>query len=166
MRVYQTKEFETVFNKLVDSANEKYKDNNMSKKQKEKYIEFVYREIAKYLMSKKILLSRSYLHAYVQIIYNSEMYGEKIYRIFCPWDRPEFYIPNNIYDVDCVTVNFFDLINYFKLENQKKQLKNIKIGINELLEQGLTKEEIEIQIKSILYNKQENPKQKIKRLQK
>ena len=41
-------------------------------------------------------------------------------------------------------------------------LKNIDFCIRQLKEQGLTKEEIETQIKNILYIEKENPKQKVK----
>ena len=167
MKNYKIKELENIFEELVKYANEKKNNQNVILEKKDKYIEFVYQKIGQYLMSKKIRLSNSYLDAYVLVVYNSELYGEKTYIIFCPfYSQKEIFIPDNIYNFDCHIVNFVDVINYHKEENKKDQLKNIKIAINELSEQGLSNEEIENYINNTLYNVIENPKQKIKRPQK
>ena len=170
MKNKQIKDFEIVFQKLVKYANQKKenkKNINISIDKMDKYIEFIYKRIGEYCMSKKIRLSDSYLSAYVNVIYNSEEFGEEIYRIYCPWyGIKEFFIFDNITNVDCPTVNFIDVINYHIESNKKDQLKNIRISINELREQGLSIEQINNYIENILYKETENPKQKVKTLQK
>ena len=167
MKNYQIKDFENIFNQLVEYANGNKNNQNINLVNKDKSIEFIYKIIFQYCFSENIILSRSYLNAYVDVIYNNKQYGEKTYRIFCPWcSDNEFYIPYNINDVVCPIVNFDDVINYYKEETKKEQFKNIKISINELVNQGLTKEEIETQIKNILYKEKENPKQLVKTLEK
>ena len=159
--------FEKIFEKLVEYANEKKNNQNINLGNKDKSIEFIYKIISQYCFSKNIILSRSYLNAYVHVIYNTKQYGEKIYRIFCPWcSDSAFYIPNNVNNIECPIVKFEDVINFYKEEKKKEQLNNIKIEIEELLEEGLTKEEIETQIKKILYKEKENPKQLVKTLEK
>ena len=161
MKNYQIRELENIFYLLVQDVNEESNNNSLSKELKEKYIEYIYKKIGQFLISKKIRLSNTFFTAYVQVVYNNELYGEKIYRIHCPWNsQKSFYVPENVQSVECPLVNFVDVINYYKEENKKEQLKNILIALNELIEQGLNGEEIEIYIKNILYN--ENTKQKVK----
>ena len=163
MNFYEISFCEYILEQLVIAANMK----NMNLENKNKYIEFIYKVISHYFLSMDPYKVSINLDSYVNIIYNSEKYGEKTYRIFFPWYREyKFYIPENIHNVECPTVNFSDVINYYKEENLKKQLKNIKNVINELLNHGLTIEKIETQIKSILYKEKENHKQKVKRPQK
>jgi len=136
MKNYQIEELETIFNKLVEYANKKKKCKNINLENKDSYIEFIYKKISQYFLyidPYKVLI---HLDSYIHIIYNSEKYGQKIYRIYCPWyGKNEFYIPDNIYNVECPIVNFNDVIYFYKGE-----------------------------IKNILYKEKEVNKQKIKRI--
>lgn len=165
MENYQIKDIEPIFNKLVEYAHKKNKLKQINLENKDSYIKFIYKKISQYLLSidpYKVLL---YMDSYVNIIYNSEIYGEKIYRIFCPWyGKNEIYIPENPNDINCPMLYFNDIMNYYKELNKKEKLINIEKGINELKNQGLTPIEIETEIKNILYKEKEVNKQKIKRI--
>ena len=160
MTLKEINDFQNMFDKLVECANK-----NINLKTKDDYILMVYKLIELYFLSLDPYNNSHKLDSFVHITYDSENYGKKVYRLFCPkYNKKEFSIPNNISDIICPIVDFNNVINYYKNINKKNHIKNIELniqsGINELLEQGLTIEEIEIKIKDMLYKEKNHQKLK------
>lgn len=188
MNFQEIEKFKNIFEGLVDYVNFKncdpklyYKDltfinhyiNNkyIHKKEEEinKFIEYIYNVIKRYCNENNIDFDLNYFPDNLYIKYKNDVFNEKIYKIFfiVPNFANQFSIIKSSGDIDSsLIINFEDIINYFVEQNKKNNLKNIKSSIKELKKQGLTKEEIEQQIKNILYENQENTKQKVKTLQK